>query len=185
MELIRVTGRDEHGDDQLAPDILRSPHPGAFSVTAMLHEIAVLDAKMFCEDRTHQRRIVPRELRDRVGQFLEPAVIDVTAVVHRITADEDDLGRIERRRRRRRPKGVGDAAGVVGIEGRRFVLERDMRSKTVPQEPRPRRLRNRPAARWREMFPAPAPVLRLSERPAAAFISSISDRPPKSGRIIG
>ena len=137
MERIRVTGRDERGDHQLAPDILLLRIQALFG-DGNAHEIAGLDAEMFREDRTHDRGVVPRELRDRVGQFLEPPVIDVAPVVHRITANENDLGRIERRRRRRSPKRVRDSARVVGIEGRRFVLERDVRRKTIPQKPGPR-----------------------------------------------
>ena len=111
-----MPGRYERCDDELAFD--RRAGFGVFSLIVDLQQIARLDAELFCVCRTDQRRIVPGQLRDRVGQFLEPAVVCVAAVVHRITAAQHNLRRFWRRRRRwkRRRSRVRDAAGCVGIE---------------------------------------------------------------------
>ncbi len=107
-----MTGRNQRGDHQFASNILLLRIQALFG-DGDLDQIAGVNAKMFRQNRTHHRGIVPSELRYRIGQFLEPAVIDVTSVVHRVTADENDLGRIKRRRRRRSPKRVRDSARVV------------------------------------------------------------------------
>src|SRR5438876_9243212 len=96
-----------------------------------LDKIAILHPDVAGESGTHHRGVVPSELGNRVGQFLKPAVVDVAAVVHRITAHEHDLGRILRRRWRWRPKRVRDTAGRVAVKLRRPVARWEMRGETV------------------------------------------------------
>src|SRR5947207_10032272 len=83
--------RYERGNHQLTFDCFRM---NALLSDCNLNQITCLDTEPFRESRTHERCVVPGQLGDWVGQFLEPAIVSVAAVVHRITADKHDLRRI-------------------------------------------------------------------------------------------
>ena len=51
----------------------------------------VLDAQLLRRGGRNQRRVIPSQLRDRVGRFLQPAVVIVAAVVGMEIRREDDL----------------------------------------------------------------------------------------------
>jgi len=80
--------RYESGNHQLAFDRFRM---NILPRDCDLNQIACLDTEPFRESRTHERGVVPGQLGDWVWQFLEPAIVSVAAVVHRITADKHDL----------------------------------------------------------------------------------------------
>ena len=65
---------------------------GVGSVTVTCDQVAILNADVIREGRAHHGRVVPGQFGDRVRHFLEPAVVDVTAIVHRVAANEHDLG---------------------------------------------------------------------------------------------
>ena len=50
-----------------------------------------LDAEFLAESGTHENGVVPRNLGDWVGAFLEPTVIGEATVVHRVIGDETHL----------------------------------------------------------------------------------------------
>ena len=79
--IVRVTRRHECCDHKLA----FYWRPGrALFIDCDLQQIAGLNAQPFRVSRTDQRRVVPGQFCDWVGQFLKPAVIGVAAIVHRI-----------------------------------------------------------------------------------------------------
>src|SRR5262249_6440427 len=81
-----------------------------------------LDAKCLGVARTDQRRIIPGQLRDRIGDFLQPRVVYVAAVVDRIIAHQPALGRFRGRRRGwPAPEVVGNSTGSIAVERGRLV----------------------------------------------------------------
>ncbi len=110
--VIDVTRHDERGDDELMQPGFRSlcpffrldwsdrlfvPRRGfrlfltrlAFDGNA--NEIAGGDSEMLRRGRTEHGSVVPGQFRDRIRQLLEPAVIGITTIVHRVAANEDDF----------------------------------------------------------------------------------------------
>ena len=61
------------------------------AASAELDHVFVFDAEPSRRRRAQKRRAVPRELRERLGQFLKPAVVRVPAVPDRRVGSEDDL----------------------------------------------------------------------------------------------
>src|SRR5205809_8034014 len=86
-----MAGRYESGDYQLAFDWFRM---NILLRDCDLNQIACLDTEPFRESGAHERGVVPGQLGDWVWQFLEPAIVSVAAVVHRITADKHNFRRL-------------------------------------------------------------------------------------------
>src|SRR6266581_446908 len=134
--------RYERGNHQLALDWFRM---NALLRDCDLNQITCLDPEPFCENRTHKRGVVPSQLGDWVGQFLEPAVVSVAAVVHRITADKHDLRRIRRWNWRQRPGFLRKCTRRVRIQRRRLITGLNVGRKSVTEKAGPGRLK---VARW-------------------------------------
>src|ERR1051325_4332883 len=100
--MIGMSRRNQRRDHQLAHNWLGAA--GAHLRDLYLDEIAGLYPKLPGKCRAHLRTIVPSQLRDRIGHFLEPAVVSVPAVIHGIAIRQHDLRRLERWRERRVPK---------------------------------------------------------------------------------
>jgi hypothetical protein len=98
-----MTGRDEYGDDELS---FRRRRMSAFLCDRYLNQVTGLDAELFRERGTHERSIIPGELRDWIRQFLKPAVIGIAAVVHCVTANQHNLWGICRGSRRKCPRAL-------------------------------------------------------------------------------
>src|SRR6266480_5502789 len=126
--------RYERGNHQLALDWFRM---NALLRDCDLNQITCLDPEPFCENRTHKRGVVPSQLGDWVGQFLEPAVVSVAAVVHRITADKHDLRRIRGWNWRERPGFLRKRACRVCIKRWRLIAELNVGPKSIAQKARP------------------------------------------------
>ena len=129
-----MAGRHERGDDQLT---LNRHSAGHRFVNRDLHQVAGLDSELFRKSGTHQRRVVPCQLRNWTGQFLEPAVICVSAVVHCITADEHNLRRICRGRWRRCPGILNERTYSPRIKRRRLITRLNVRRKSIVEKTRP------------------------------------------------
>src|SRR5437660_757864 len=61
------------------------------AVLAAVFVAARADAELLGRRRAHERGIIPRELGDRLGEFLKPAVVGKAAVVNRRVRLKDDL----------------------------------------------------------------------------------------------
>ena len=96
--VIRLAGK-QHGGDFQAPAVKLEPD-----------HVAVGQTQLPGRCRAHQRGVAPRELGDRVGELLEPAVVGVPAVIELGVAIEDQLEIRARQRRRARP-GSGQSLG--------------------------------------------------------------------------
>ncbi len=113
-----------------------------------LNKIAGLHFQTFRKARAHERGVVPSQLCDWIRQFLEPAVVDVTAVIHGITADKDDLRRTRRRRGSWRPKLRRLCKSRRGgcVKTGSSIAQWNVRRESIPKKTRPGRLK---IARWR------------------------------------
>src|SRR5438552_4792903 len=152
--VVDVSRRDEYGNDKLAKRRSRSfgrfRCPGSsrrrlcsrfspYGDYCDFDQIAGLHRQGFGIARTYQGRIIPGQLGDWVRHLLQPRVIDVTAVVDRVIANEHDLGRLRSGCRCWVPEIVRDSTGRVPIETGRSISQLHMWRKSVPQEFRPRR----------------------------------------------
>src|SRR5713101_5775699 len=120
--------RYEGGNHQLAFDRFRM---NTLLRDCDLNQIACLDTEPFRESGTHERGVVPCQLGDWIGQFLEPAIIRVPAVVHCVTADKHNLRRICRWRWRRCPGFLCECACRVCVKRRWLILDLNVRCKSV------------------------------------------------------
>jgi len=82
MHRHRVVGVAGHDPDR------RTHRPPA---VAQLDQILVRQAHALGGGWADQRRVVPGDRRDRLGQFLEPAVVGEAAIPDRQVGAEDDL----------------------------------------------------------------------------------------------
>src|SRR5262245_31265883 len=85
-----MTWNDQRRDDQLMLNWL------AFRIFRSLSngdsdQVPVLDPHPASKAWAYHRCVIPGQLRDRIGHFLEPAIVRVTAVIHRITANENNF----------------------------------------------------------------------------------------------
>src|SRR5438477_266320 len=80
----RVAGRDPHRYSQLPPGVLK------------LHNVAGTKLQAVGQRGSDERSVMPGELRERLGKFLQPAVIGEAPVPQRgIGTEQDvDLGRL-------------------------------------------------------------------------------------------
>ena len=78
-------------DPSACPGMIQAGSCTDLAPIAQLDDVFVLDAEPLCQGRAQERGIVPRELRERLGQLLEPAVIGPPAVPDRRVGPEDDL----------------------------------------------------------------------------------------------
>ena len=101
--IVGMTGRNECRDDELS---FRRRWMSAFFCDRYLNQVTGLDAEPFRERGTHERGIIPGELRDWIRQFLKPAVIGIAAVVHCVTANQYNLWRICRGSRWKCPRAL-------------------------------------------------------------------------------
>ena len=62
-----------------------------FAAITQLDDVFVLDTEPLCQGRAEERGIVPGQLGQGLGQFLEPAVIGPAAVTDRRVGAEEDL----------------------------------------------------------------------------------------------
>ena len=156
------------------------------SVTAMLIRSPFSTPRCFAHRRTHQRRVVPGQLRDRVGQFLEPAVVDVAAVIHRSNCASGQSPA-------NRASGSAAVAQSVwatppalfAVERRRLVLAARRATQNRPAAIATTPLAKSPGGAVARNVSCTSSGPSIFGPPSSAFISSISDIPPKSGRIIG
>ncbi len=71
------------------------------------HVVAVADAELLRGRRRHQHGVVPRELRQRLGQFLQPAVVgEATVVDRRVRRERHLVGAADGGRRGRHGRGA-------------------------------------------------------------------------------
>src|ERR1019366_8055628 len=55
------------------------------------HQLTVFKSQVSRGFATHEHHVVPNHLGDRVGHFLEPAVIILTAVIHAVIRVQNDF----------------------------------------------------------------------------------------------
>ena len=77
--LLRMSG---HPEDR---------HPRRIASVSEFDDVAILEVALARELRTHPRRGVPRNFRQRLRQFLEPPVIREASVPHHRIRTEDQL----------------------------------------------------------------------------------------------
>ena len=118
-------------------------------------------SELLGDSRAHERGIVPSQLRDRVRHFLEPAVVDVAAVIHRrncatstISGDSSSAAVPVRR-----PKRVRHAASGIGVERKAFCRASECAPRIHRAKSATRPSRDRPADWSRGKFPGPTPGL--------------------------
>ena len=128
--------------------------------------------------RAQQERVVPGDLRDRVGQLLEPGVVGARAVVELRAGGEDELelagarrGARRRRARRGRPAAGRDRDRGQGARGQHAVVQHAVpalaRSRPRPGGPATSPARGRSPAGRRRSRAGPAPRPRSCPRRAA------------------
>src|SRR5690242_14396939 len=87
--IISMTGKDPDGRPHFAPCVVE------------FDEVLVLPAVLLSGARAHQGGVIPSELGERLGQFLQPAVVGEAAVGNVDVGPENDfealaLGRLRR-----------------------------------------------------------------------------------------
>ena len=105
-----LAGHDQHRGLQVQPAFQR-----------YVHHIARLDANVLSRRRTQLHRVIPRELRQRIGQLLKPAVVGEPTVVHRAIAGKHQL---QAGPFLRRPPGQGDDPRLRLVRANRRRLQR-------------------------------------------------------------
>ena len=106
-----------------------------------LYQVARFNVEMVRRSGAEQGSVIPGQFRYGIRKLLEPAVVGVAAVVHRITADKNDFGRFRCWRSRRSPKFLRQTTGSGGVQCRSAIFRRSGCTKTVVQKFIPRRLR--------------------------------------------
>ncbi len=91
------------------------------AVQAQVDHVALLEAEARRVGGAEQRGVLPRQLGDGVGQFLQPAVVGQAAVVDLVIGDDVDLE--PRRGLRRRLHRLRRGENRVVPDGRRLGLE--------------------------------------------------------------
>ena len=118
--VVRVAGHGEDGAaDRAATIVQRHDVADDLAVLAALHRRTTADIQPFGRRRAHEDGVVPGELRDRLGQLLQPAVVRETAVEHGGIVTERDLHRAGVSMAPRGDRGTTDRAGCSVDRSRR------------------------------------------------------------------
>ena len=120
-----LAGHDQHRRFHVRPALQR-----------YVHHVARLDANGLSRRRTQLYCVIPRELRQRIGQLLKPAVVGEPTVVHRAIAGKHQL---QAAPFLRRPPGQGDDPrfSLVRANRRRLLRKRAVRHEPIVQHAPP------------------------------------------------
>ncbi len=111
---------------------MRSVRPPCFNSTTS----PLIEREARRGARRDERGVVPRQLRERLRQLLQPGVVREAAVVHARVGAEDDLETLRR-------LAADCAPALIALQRHRLRRERRVRDQAVVQPPAPRAIESR------------------------------------------